>query len=1211
MPPLSATRRRRAMRPASERPPAPDRILHSVDCPSCAAAVPPGARFCPACGQAVSGDENAAHEERRIATVLFADLVGFTSLSESADPEQIKNLVDSCFERLVADIEAFGGRIDKIIGDALVALFGAPVAHEDDPERAVRAALQMQATLAALRDDIADPIEMRIGVNTGEVLTGAFRSGGDYTAMGDAVNVASRLEGSAQPGQVLVGPLTYEATEHAVAYKHVGELNVKGREAPVEAWIATEPLTRPGDRRARPAIPLVGRASELELIGRALDLALGRGRPALLVLTGEAGVGKHRLAHEISERVCLSHGAVIGHGRSSAYGELSPTAPVADALLELVGVDATDDSDTARRAVTGAIDRLITHDPELETSGGRDQLLSGVLTMTGLSAPPPGADGERVRNSAVATTVAVLHSLSRLHPVVLTLSSMHWADDAALNLCDRLIAGLQSSRCVFLVAGRPELRERWQPASGRHVRLDLEVEPLDAAGTRDLATAVLGSDPGKAAANDLHERTGGNPFFIEELASLLRDSQDVSDPDAAVGGPAPALPTPLPSTLHGIVAARLDELSEDAHAVVEDAAVIGTRGPVGGVTALAAARSAGRTSDVMGLLDATDLVSLEDGDFTFRSDVVREVAYGRLTKTDRARRHAWHADWLEGIADVATRPGDVRIAAAHHLGIAAELAQELGPTSGLGDVGARALDRLRSAANQAAAAELWITLEHTVDRALRLAEDTPDQVALRLQRAEARANRRRVALARDDIEFVLEHSIDPTTLAAAHTRLGDIEHKEGNIGRAADTLDAAVDEWRSLGDVANAGHALRLRGHVEFYRGDIGKAAQLVTEALECFREADDQGGEAWAVQNLALFAFLRGDLVEADVYLTEASEAFEELDDWGGLAWSRGLRAWLLFASGDLDGAEHMSSSAGTPAAQIGDRFGGAMNLTLRASIAMWRGDATRCLEQATTAVEEFRAISDAWGEATALRVSARARLARGDIEEAFEDLERVRKLDHVRGAAGGEDGFTDDFAILMLALAGRPEEALKGLRRRTDDDVGERLGAPEHLQALSLALLQTGSPGEAATVLGRAGAGTGDGDHRPSLDALLVMALLADGRLEEAQAAVNASGDGSTGTYRDRIDLAIAAACAAVARRDPAAATSACDRALEIAAETDAVVDRTLVDLAVARVRGAVGGASGEADALDARKRLTDVGIEPDPWDRVYSSAVGRRTD
>src|SRR5680860_741847 len=175
-----------------------------MTCSGCGISVPPEARFCPNCGQAIA----ARSDERRVATILFADLVGFTTFSESADPESVKNLVDSCFERLVTDIAAFGGQVDKIVGDAIVALFGAPVAHEDDPERAVRAALRMQETLATMRRDHGFDAAMRVGINTGEVLVGALRVGGDYTAMGDVVNTASRLQVAASPGDVVVGPTT-------------------------------------------------------------------------------------------------------------------------------------------------------------------------------------------------------------------------------------------------------------------------------------------------------------------------------------------------------------------------------------------------------------------------------------------------------------------------------------------------------------------------------------------------------------------------------------------------------------------------------------------------------------------------------------------------------------------------------------------------------------------------------------------------------------------------------------------------------------------------------------------------------------------------------------------------------------------------------------------------------------------------------------------
>src|SRR5437879_9754815 len=239
-----------------------------MTCPSCGNSLPERARFCPGCGQSIV-TVGTRGDERRVVSVVFADLVGFTTLSEAMDPEQVKNLVDSCFERLAADITAFGGRVDKIVGDAIVALFGAPVAHEDDAERAVRAALQMQETVAGMGSGLSTDVLLRVGVNTGVVLVGAVRGGGDYTAMGDVVNVASRLQGLAEPGQVIVGPLTHAATQQVVQYEPLGPVQARGREEPVDAWVAQGCLARPGSRPHRAETPLVGRGAQLGLLAHA------------------------------------------------------------------------------------------------------------------------------------------------------------------------------------------------------------------------------------------------------------------------------------------------------------------------------------------------------------------------------------------------------------------------------------------------------------------------------------------------------------------------------------------------------------------------------------------------------------------------------------------------------------------------------------------------------------------------------------------------------------------------------------------------------------------------------------------------------------------------------------------------------------------------------------------------------------------------------
>ncbi len=317
-----------------------------MNCPACGATATPGARFCATCGRAL----HAVDDERRVVTVLFADLVGFTSLSERLDPERVKNLVDRCFERLATDVTDFGGQVDKIVGDALIALFGAPTAHEDDAERAVRAALRMQETLRSEAAAIGQELQIRIGINTGEVLVGAMRAAGSVTAMGDVVNTASRLQTSAEPGEVLVGPATHAATQRTIAYERPGPLDAKGREEPVETWRALAPTSAPGYRARRDDVPLVGRDHELGLLRHATGTSISHQRALLVLLVGDVGMGKTRLADEVATWAQLEHDAVVREGRCLPYGEANVWWPVADALREGLGVGDGDDEQQARAA---------------------------------------------------------------------------------------------------------------------------------------------------------------------------------------------------------------------------------------------------------------------------------------------------------------------------------------------------------------------------------------------------------------------------------------------------------------------------------------------------------------------------------------------------------------------------------------------------------------------------------------------------------------------------------------------------------------------------------------------------------------------------------------------------------------------------------------------------------------------------------------------
>ena len=355
-------------------------------------------------------------------SVLFADLVGYTALSETMDPEQVKNLIDGCFHRLVTDIDAFGGRVDKIIGDAIVALFGAPVAHEDDAERAVRAALRMQQTLDEVTRELNVPVRMRVGVNTGEVLVGALRAGGSTTAMGDVVNTANRLQAAAQPGEVLVCAATFAATRRTLRYDEVEPIDAKGKEDLVPAWRATDAVAPPGYRPERNRARLVGREPELGLLCHSVENAVRNARASLLLVLGEAGVGKSRLAEELATHAEREHNALTLEGRCVPYGEANVWWPVADALRHGCGIRSRD---PAEKAIELARTSVCIALGEGAAIAEVDRVHQGLLYLMGYDSELLGIDAARARDEATDAVVTYAERFSLHRPVIVVLSDLH------------------------------------------------------------------------------------------------------------------------------------------------------------------------------------------------------------------------------------------------------------------------------------------------------------------------------------------------------------------------------------------------------------------------------------------------------------------------------------------------------------------------------------------------------------------------------------------------------------------------------------------------------------------------------------------------------------------------------------------------------------------------------------------------------------------
>ena len=764
-------------------------------CPSCGAGIGEGARFCATCGQALV----SRSDERRVATVVFADLVGFTAMSETRDPEQVKNLVDHWFQRLVHDITDFGGRVDKIVGDAIVALFGAPVAHEDDAERAVRAALRMQETVQAYRAETGAPVELRIGVNTGEVLVGALRAGGDYTAMGDVVNTAQRLEALAAPGSVVVGSTCHAATQEAIAYRALGSVDVKGRDEPVDAWAALETLLLPGHRPRRVQTPFLGRDAELGVLANAVDAAVERGRSHLLLLIGEAGVGKSRLAEEAAASARCHHDARVLEGRCVPYGEANVWWPIAEALRHACDIPADGQLSAAEpgvlAAVAQALDQAVDA-PEVV------RVANGLLFLMGYEVPLREIDPQRAREEASRSVLAFLEGATVSRPVVLVLSDLHWADDLVLDLVATLVDRLCRRPFVLVATARQAVTERWTVPTGRHNTMLVNLDPLDPGAASDLLDALVDAGVPDEVRTMLLDRSGGNPFFLEELVALVSEV-GLGSTSAGVG----AL-SDLPDTLRGLVAARLDGLTPPERGTLEDASVWGRTGPVKALAMMAEVmRGTLELDDVLASLDDKEILQVDGEHWSFRSDLIREVAYSTITKADRARRHHGIAAYLAGtVADCAEASERLVDMVAFHFGAAADLVADLGPVPGVpADVTQLALEWLIEAARRAEVAQALPVAERLYSQALRLVG--PDQSAQRahllLGRAGVNSDMRATDEARADARAA--HSLavslgDESALAQSLLVRGEIERTGGDLRGALATLVDAVEHFETLGD---------------------------------------------------------------------------------------------------------------------------------------------------------------------------------------------------------------------------------------------------------------------------------------------------------------------------------------------------------------------------------------------------------------------------
>jgi class 3 adenylate cyclase/tetratricopeptide (TPR) repeat protein len=842
-------------------------------CPSCNTKVPGAAHFCMNCGASL--DEAPAPrpsepppEERRQVTVLFADLSGYTAFAERMDPEAVKSLVDRALMRLGREVERYGGTVDKYIGDNVMALFGAPVAHEDDAERAVRAGLGMQAAMEEVNAGLPGGInfDLRVGVNTGEVLAGAV--GEAYTVVGDTVNVASRLQSAARPGSVTVGERTMRASETAVSYERLEPLQLKGKALPVPAWEAVCLNAEQAVGRAAPAreSPLVGRDAELKALETLYERVLEESQPQLVTLIGEAGVGKSRVLREFERRLGQHPSdPSLRTGRCLPYG----TGIVFWALGEVLRGEASIvDSDSAEEAWR----KLSRYVSDLRGDEGEasDRQAAMIGRLLGVEVPPelvPREENpERSREQFFSALRAGIEAIARRRPLVIAFEDIHWADDGMLEAIEHLAQWVRAPLMLVCLA-RDELLDRrpgW--GGGRRSATQLVLEPLSAAQARALVDALLPAGFERAMA--VAERSGGNPLFAEEMARRIAEE----------GGEGSA----LPDTVQGVLAARLDSLRQFERRLVQQAAVVGRTFPEGALAALAEAEREDLGRALAALQQKEILVPAGEGyvegerELGFKHVLIRDVAYGMLPKAVRSRRHFEVGTFLEQRAG--DRTAEVLAVLADHYGRAAALGRE-------GGVQGPELIEMRR-------------------HAVRFLEEAGDAAARLYSNREAAEHYRHARdVARQDRELGADDGMEAVAVSAGE-KLGDVSLRLGRVDEAIAVWGECLTWHRGQEDLERVADLHRKIGSGLSHKGERKPAIEHYQKGINLLKDGPPRIELVRLYEEAAWLYLHTGDNMLAIYASEKALRLAEKLGETRAASRAHGIFGRVFGRIGDTDKA-------------------------------------------------------------------------------------------------------------------------------------------------------------------------------------------------------------------------------------------------------------------------------------------------------------------
>jgi class 3 adenylate cyclase/tetratricopeptide (TPR) repeat protein len=828
-------------------------------------------------------------EVRKTVTVLFTDVTGSTSLGESLDLEALRRVMSRYFEEMRGVIERHGGRVEKFIGDAVVAAFGVPLVREDDALRAVRAAAEMRKRLGTLNEELERDrgvrIQVRTGVNTGEVMTGGTTEG--VLATGDPMNVAARLEQAASPGEILLADSTYRLVKDAVAVAEAGALELKGKARPVRAWRLLDVAAEAPGVARRLTSPIVGRGKELSLLRAAFDRASAERACHLVTVIGEAGLGKSRLTLEFTGG--LGDRATVARARCLAYGEGITFWPLAEAVKQASGITQEDEAGEAE----AKIEALIAGDPDAAA------VAEHVASAIGLT------DAAYSIQETFWAVRRLFEAVARTRPLVVEFDDIHWGEPTFLDLLEYLAGWSTGSPILLLCMARPDLldlRPAW--GAGKQNVTSIRLDPLTAEESDSVMENLLnGAELGPEARARITEAAEGNPLFVEEILRMLVDEGVLQRDDGRWSAVGDLSSLSIPPTVNALLDARLEGLPAEERAVLQRASVVGKVFWWGAVSELSPQEEQPIVGTLLQALVRRELIHPDRSSFTgedafrFGHILIRDAAYRGVPKEARANLHGQLARWLEFRAG--DRVSEYEEILGYHLEQSCRYRSELGPVGKedrqltveaarwLASAGRRALARndipatinllTRAAALPPANDPTRLGILSDLATALSEAGDEQQARALfaeALQRAEASGD-------------------DRLRAHAAMQRWLALGEGGSELAEARREAEEALHVFEAVGDERGLSRAWRLRGATDWWAGRIGAEERAIDRALRHARNAGDAREEA------EIFFTLSRDLVRGPTAVDQGIERCEKV--LAGTGGNRTIEGYMFHALAHL----------------------------------------------------------------------------------------------------------------------------------------------------------------------------------------------------------------------------------------------------------------------------------------------------------------------